>query len=76
MRRRGVWRGVDAVAALTLLVHAPCGAGRGVPPAAAAVEALGLHFRVVGDEFLVMPPEALGFLSELLGKRADLTPPT
>ena len=28
-RRRGGWRGVDAVAALTLLVHAPCGAGRG-----------------------------------------------
>ena len=33
---------------------------------AAAVETLGLCFRVVGDEFLVMLPEALGFLSELL----------
>ena len=54
------------MAAVTLLMHAPCGAGRGVPPAAAAVEAQGLCFRVVGDELLVMLPEALGFFSELL----------
>jgi U3 small nucleolar RNA-associated protein 10 len=33
---------------------------------AAAVETLGLCFRVVGDGFLVILPEALGFLSELL----------
>ena len=33
---------------------------------AAAVETLGPCFRVVGGEFLVMLPEALGFLSELL----------
>ena len=33
---------------------------------AAAMGTLGLCFRVVGGEFLVMLPEALGFLSELL----------
>jgi len=39
--------------------------GRPAVPAAAA-ETLGMCFRVVGDEFLVMLPGALGFLSAFL----------